>query len=64
MAVTLFTMILVRDAVRTVELAGKLEPVTRVAPQWGAIAVFFVLLLAAVATVAGMVWALAATWHK
>ena len=61
MAATLITMILVRDAMRTVSLGTRLEPVTWVAPQWGAIAVFFVLLAAAVATVIGMVWVLART---
>jgi hypothetical protein len=59
LAATLITMILVRDAMRTVSLGTRLEPVTWVAPQWGAIAVFFVLLVAALATVVGMVWVLA-----
>ncbi len=56
---TLVTMVLVRDSMRTVTLSTSYQPVTWVAPQWGAIAVFLVLLIIAVATVIGMVWVLA-----
>jgi hypothetical protein len=57
--ITLVSMILVRDSMRTVILSTSYQPVTWVAAQWGPIAVFFGLLIIAVATVIGMVWALA-----
>jgi hypothetical protein len=53
-------MLLTRDAVRrfSLDLAGY-QPVNWVAPQWGPIVIFFVLLGAAIATVAWMTRALA-----
>ena len=59
LAVTLACMVMVRDTARRAELeAAGLHPATWVRPQWGAILVFFVLLLAAIATVGWMVRAL------
>jgi len=53
-------MLLTRDAVRrfSLELAGY-QPVNWIAPQWGPIAIFLVLLVAAVGTVIWMTRALA-----
>ena len=57
---TLVLMVLTRDAVRQAALdAAGFQPVVWVAPQWGPIAVFAVLLALAIATVAWMVVALA-----
>ena len=58
--VTLVAMILNRDQVRAgaLEAAG-FEPNTWIAPQWGPILIFFVLLVAALGAVAWMVVALA-----
>lgn len=58
--ITLVFMILMRDRVRaaSLEMAGY-EPVGWVEPQWGIIAVFLVLLVAAIATVIWMVIKLA-----
>jgi hypothetical protein len=57
---TLVLMVLTRDAVRQAALdAAGFRPVAWVAPQWGPIAVFALLLVAAVATVAWMAVALA-----
>jgi ribose/xylose/arabinose/galactoside ABC-type transport system permease subunit len=57
---TLATMVLLRDQVRqgVLQTAG-LEPPSWVAPQWGPFAVFAVLLVAAIATIAWMATALA-----
>ena len=52
-------MLLTRDSVRTATLGlAGFQPVTWVAPQWGPIVIFFVLLVAAIATVWWMVRAL------
>jgi hypothetical protein len=57
---TIVGMILNRDQVRAAALeAAGFEPNAWIAPQWGPIAIFFVLLVAALATVAWMVVALA-----
>jgi hypothetical protein len=59
LVLTLLCMVLIRDQVRRGALAlSGYDPVTWVAPQWGNIAVFAVLLLAGVATVIWMVRAL------
>jgi hypothetical protein len=60
LAATLVTMVLLRDEVRQITLrdAGFEHP-AQVATQWGPLAVFFVLLAAAVATIGWMVRALA-----
>ncbi len=59
LAVTLVCMVMVRDAARRAELAtAGLQPATWVQPQWGAILVFLVLLVAAVAAVGWMVRAI------
>lgn len=57
---TLVLMVLTRDHVRqaALETAG-FQPVSWIVPQWGPIAVFFALLLAAIGTVVWMVAALA-----
>jgi hypothetical protein len=53
---TLVAMILIRDQVRQASLAAAgFEPVAWVQPQWGNIALFGVLLVAALGTVAWMV---------
>jgi hypothetical protein len=60
LAVTLVAMVLLRDQVRTAALAeAGFTPTPWVEPQWGAIAVFLVLLLAAVGTIVWMFVALA-----
>jgi hypothetical protein len=57
---TLVLMVLTRDAVRQAALdAAGFQPVVWVAPQWGPIAVFAVLFVAALATVVWMVVVLA-----
>jgi hypothetical protein len=57
--VTLLLMVLTRDTVRTRMLAGAgLEPAVWVQPQWGPVAIFAVLLVAAVILVGWMVTAL------
>ncbi len=57
---TIVLMVLTRDYVRQAALdAAGFQPVAWVAPQWGPIAVFVVLLVAAIATVVWMVVALA-----
>jgi hypothetical protein len=54
--VTLVQMVLVRDVVRQAVLgAAGLQPATWIAPQWGPIAVFLVLLVAAIALVGWMI---------
>jgi hypothetical protein len=60
LAATLVVMVLLRDQVRQIALreAG-FEPSSAVAAQWGPFAVFVVLLIAAVATIAWMTRALA-----
>lgn len=61
LAVTLACMVMVRDVTRRAELsAAGLRPAAWVQPQWGAIAVFAALLVAAVALVFWMVRSLAA----
>jgi hypothetical protein len=53
-------MILLRDQVRASALAeAKFAPTPWTSPQWGAIVVFLLLLVAAVATIVWMVAALA-----
>jgi hypothetical protein len=60
LAATLVTMVLLRDQVRQAALdAAGFAPTPWVQPQWGPIAIFCVLLLAAGGTVAWMVLALA-----
>jgi hypothetical protein len=60
LAVTLVAMILLRDQVRTVALAeAGFTPTPWVEPQWGVIAIFLVLLVAALGTIVWMVLALA-----
>ncbi|UCF36957.1 MAG: hypothetical protein JSU96_19480 [Acidobacteriota bacterium] len=54
LALTLIAMILVRDQIRQAALASVFEPASWTVPQWGAISIFFVLLLAAVVTVLWM----------
>lgn len=59
-ALTLVTMLLLRDQARVAALIGAdVAPPSWVAPQWGPIALFAVLLVAALGTVAWMVAALA-----
>jgi hypothetical protein len=57
--VTLVAMVFMRDQVRTGMLHASFEPTTWVEPQWGVIALFALLLIAALATVAWMAVALA-----
>jgi hypothetical protein len=58
--VSIVCMVVVRDIVRRALLGpGTLPPAEWVAPQWGAIAIFGALLVAAIATVVWMVGALA-----
>jgi hypothetical protein len=60
LVLTLLMMVLMRDQVRRAALdAAGFEPVPWVAPQWGVIGIFLVLLVAAIATIAWMVVALA-----
>jgi hypothetical protein len=60
LGVTLVAMILLRDQVRSAALAeAGFVPTPWIAPQWGAIVVFVLLLLAAVATIVWMVATLA-----
>lgn len=60
LGLTLVAMVLLRDQVRVSALAeAKFVPTPWVEPQWGAIAVFLLLLVAAVATIVWMVAALA-----
>jgi hypothetical protein len=57
--VTIVLMVLVRDVVRKAMLgAAGFQPATWIAPQWGPIAIFLVLLVTAIALVAWMVAAL------
>jgi hypothetical protein len=59
LAVALVCMVMVRDTARRAELAATgLQPATWVQPQWGAIVIFVVLLLTAIALVGWMVRAL------
>ncbi len=61
LVVALLCMVMVRDAARRAELgAAGFQPATWVQPQWGAIAIFAVLLLSAIALVGWMVRALIA----
>ena len=61
LVVALFCMVMVRDTARRAELAAAgLRPATWVEPQWGAIAVFAVLLVTAIAAVGWM----ARTYHR
>lgn len=56
LVVTLVCMVMVRDAARRAELAAEgLQPAAWVQPQWGAIVVFLVLLLTAIALIGWMV---------
>jgi hypothetical protein len=56
MAVGLMGMLVTRDAIRRISLASEgFQPATWVQPQWGLIAIFVVLLVGAIATVAWMV---------
>lgn len=62
LGVTLACMVMVRDSARRAELAAAgLQPATWVQPQWGAIAVFGVLLVAAIGTIVWMVRAMVAS---
>jgi hypothetical protein len=60
LGLTLVAMVLLRDQVRASALAeAKFVPTPWIEPQWGPIAVFLLLLVAAVATIVWMVAALA-----
>ena len=61
LAVTMVCMVMVRDTARRAELAAAgMPPATWVRPQWGAILVFLVLLLSAVA----LVWWMVSAWRS
>jgi hypothetical protein len=56
LALVLVAMVLLRDQIRRAALdAAGFEPVSWVAPQWGALALFLVLLVAGIITVAWMI---------